>query len=159
MRRRTAQRRLVALGHQPWVPSEEQREMVKMYALNEVPHEKIARILECTLAELHYHFSRELNLGVEELLGWAAGRASWLASQNQDLGVAYRATMHLLQSRKKAWRIPKTEEPEEERQRPVARLTLAETEAEIERILARRAGRGATAGAAPAQGEEAEGED
>lgn len=160
MTRRARKRELMALGAPLYTPTEEQRRQVRMYLFNAVSEKRIAEILDISLDELRYHFRKELNIGTDELMAWSASNIVALAGQREDLGVALKANTLMLQSRKKVWRIPTSEVDEDTLKKPVDRLSLAETEAEIARILERRGGAGgASADPAPTQSSSDEGED
>lgn len=107
MREKRKRRELAALGHPPFKPTKEQREMVQVYQWNGVPHERIALLLGISYDELVYHFAAELELGEDQLLGFAASRIFYLAGQNADLGVSLRAAQHIAQAKSRRWRIPK----------------------------------------------------
>jgi hypothetical protein len=125
-------RMLVALGHEPFTPSDEMREMVRLFALNGLPHERIAAHFNLDLVELRWHFHRELELSTDEILAEAARNVLELASQRVDLGVALRANERLLTTRLSSWREPKEEASQLHKK--VDNMTLEEVEAEIERL-------------------------
>lgn len=133
-------RELVALGHtKPFKPTDEQRQMVKVYHFNGLGEDRIADLLGISHDELIYHFAAELEYGKDELLGFATGRMFFLAGQNMDLGVALRANQHILQANMKRWRIPKDgEDPGDRGQRRLSRMSLSEVEEELARLDERR---------------------
>lgn len=133
MRYRTLKRMLVALGKEPFTPTDEMRELVRLFALNGMPHERIASHLDLELIELRFHFRRELELSNDAILADAARNILELASQREDLGVAYRANEMILKTRLKVWREPKQAE-EAQLHKKVENMSLEEVEAEIERL-------------------------
>ncbi len=124
-------RELAALGHDPFDPSDEQRRLCRVLALNDTPHERIAHILEITLVQLQYFFARELDLSKDAILAIAAQNMLDLSNQRLDLGVALRANELVLKTRSKSWRIP-TDEAEQGK--PVERMNLAEVDDAIARL-------------------------
>jgi hypothetical protein len=126
---------LVALGHETWTPSDEQRARVRTLAYNRVPHERIARFLHCTVEELRFHFQHELELGEDEILALAAANIFRLANQQEDLGVALRANQMLLQTRHAGWREPKPT-AEDSAQKRISQMTTEELEALVEAATA-----------------------
>lgn len=140
MRKKRIRRELAALGHEPFQPTKEQREMVQVYQWNGVPHDRIAMLLGISLEELLYHFQAELDLGEDQLLGFAASRIFYLAGQNADLGVALRASQHIAQAKSRRWRIPK-EAPDDGSSsgtKRIGKMSLDEVEAELAEMDARR---------------------
>lgn len=144
MRKRRMMRELAALGHAPFTPSDEMRQMVKILVVNDTPHERIATILEISLIELQYHFAKELELAKDELLAISAARMIELARQKLDLGVAFRANELILKTRSKAWRIPAEEAVDG---KPIESMSLTEVDQAIERLERER--RNAAAAADP----------
>lgn len=135
MRRKTLRRQLVALGHEPFTPTDLQREMVRTMAFNRVPHERIARIMRLALEELLFHFQRELELGEEEILAQAAANLIRLANQDKDLKVALHANETILRARLAVWREPKAVEPQQTSEtKRISDMSLEEVEAELARL-------------------------
>lgn len=122
-----------------WTPPLEMRRKVLMYVFNGVPLERIAAILGITPRQLRQHFAHELDNGEEELLAWCASNVVHLAAQHENPSVALQANTQMLQARKKNWRVPKVEPPPKQDDKPVNRMTLAEVDAEIEKLNAKRA--------------------
>lgn len=152
MRKKRIRRELAALGHEPFTPTKEQRQMVQVYNWNGVPHERIAMLMGISLEELVYHFAAELELGDDQLLGFAASRIFYLAGQNADMGVALRASQHIAQAKSRRWRIPK-EAPDDgssSGQKRIGSMSLDEVEDELAEMEQRRRA------AASAPGEEGE---
>jgi hypothetical protein len=144
VRKRTRMRMLAALGKQPFEPTELQREYVRTLAFNDVPHERIAQILELDLIELQFHFQRELELSNDILSASAAKNMLDLAHQREDLGVAFRANELILRSRVKAWREPKQAEDKGEPMARISDMGLDEVERRIAELERRRARASAT---------------
>lgn len=143
---------LEAVTKARWKPSETHRELVRVHVLNGIPEHRIAASFGVSVDELRYHFSKELNFSREEVLAMAAHNMIRLANRDDDPATAFRANALLLQSRLKTWRVPTGDAPdatEQEALKAVGKMSLEEMDAEIGRILARRAGRGEAA-AAPA---------
>jgi hypothetical protein len=136
MRRCKLRRDLAALGLPKWTPSDETRDLVRVYAYNRTPHERIAHILGIELQELRIHFSKELGYGEEILLAWSAANVMKIASKvDSDPKAALSANMAMLQSRSRHWRIPTS--PEAESDVPVERMTLEQTERAIAELTER----------------------
>jgi AcrR family transcriptional regulator len=132
MRRRT----LVALGGRVFTPTDDQRRMVVAMQLNGSALEAMAAALKITTMELRYHFQRELDLGVDVVMAQAAQNIISLANQTEDKGVALRANQAILAPRAKPWREPPVEAQVSAGN--LDDLTLAEVEAQIERLERRR---------------------
>ena len=126
-------RMLVALGHDGFRPTDDQRQYVRVLALNRVPHERIARLLGITMIELQFSFSDELDLAEDEILAVAAANVLELAAQRTDLGVAYRANEMILKTRLAVWREPKQAEEQAGTKR-ISDMSLEEVEREIDRL-------------------------
>lgn len=139
-------RRMLVATEATFRPTEAQRRMVKMYAFNGADVPKIARALNLSEAQLLFYFADEMNHGKEEMLAWAADNVFKLAGMLEDEpATALKANQLILQSKLRTWRVPKTdEEPEDRRPKAIAKMTLAETEAEIDRLMEQR--KRATAG-------------
>jgi hypothetical protein len=114
------------------------RKRVLMYVFNGVPPERIAAILGITPRQLRQHFAYELDNGEEDLLAWCASNVVQLAAQQENPTVALQANSQMLQARKRNWRVPKGEPPPERPDKRISRMTLAEVEAEIEALNAKR---------------------
>ena len=143
---------LAALGKEPFEPSEEQREYVRVLAFNGVPHERIAAILGLDILEVQFHFQKELELSNDILAASCARNMLQLAHQREDLGVAFRANELVLKSRVKAWREPKQAEDPSEPMARISDMGLDEVErriAELERRRARASASEAEAGDPP----------
>lgn len=126
-------RMLVALGKEPFTPTAEMRELVRLHAFNGLPHERIAAHLGLELLELRFHFFKELELSNEAILADAARNILELASQRTDLGVAYRANEMILKTRLRVWREPKAAD-EGQLHKKIEHMNLEEVEAEIDRL-------------------------
>jgi hypothetical protein len=137
-------RELVALGHPAFEPSEEQRRLCRVLALNDTPHERIAHILEITLPQLQYFFARELDLSKDAILAIAAQNMLDLSNQRNDLGVALRANELVLKTRSRSWRVPSDEAQEG---KPVERMSLTEVDEAIARLERQRRDAAASADA------------
>lgn len=139
MKRKRARAELVALGHTPFEPTDEQRKQVRIHTFNGLSEERIAALLGITLEELVYHFASELEYSEDEIIGFCAERMVYLAGQNVDLGVSLRASQHVLQARSKRWRIPKDENAAlEGGQKRIGKMTLNEVEQELAKMDERR---------------------
>ena len=135
---------LAALGYPDFEATDEQRRMVRILAFNQTPEDRIAEALNIPVQVLRYVFRREMDYATDEVCAIAAQNILELAAQRKDLGVALRANELLVRTRLRCWR-----EPKESDDLPPARIegmTLAEVEAEIERI---RRGTAHAAGAGP----------
>lgn len=135
MRERTIRRTLLALGCEPFTPTEDQRELVRVLSFNGVERDRIAEILELRPIELAYHFRRELDLSEDYYLAQAASTVIELAKQRSDLGVALRASEAMLRARSSRWREPRAIDPGDEG-RPIETMSLIEVDhaiAELER--------------------------
>lgn len=148
------ERNLAALGYQPFVPTEEQRELCKVLAFNGVAHERIAEILEVAPLELVWHFRRELDLAEDYVLAKATSAMFALADQRNDLGVAFRANELMLRTRSARWREPKAVEATDSVRR-IEDMDLTQVEAAIAQLERRRRD---AAGAAEPQANAADGE-
>jgi hypothetical protein len=140
VRKKRIRKELAALGHEPFEPTDQLREMVKIYVWNGVDEKRIAQLLGIPYDVLVYHFAAELEYSEDQLLGFAASRMFWLASQNQDLGVALRANQHIVQARSRRWRIPKEspEDPGAGDQKRIGKMSLSEVEQELAELDKRR---------------------
>jgi hypothetical protein len=136
MRAKTLRRQLVALGYQPFTPTDEQRMQVRVLAFNGVPHERIALILELAPLELTYHFARELDLGEDVILAKAAATVMELSQQRNDLGVALRAAHAMLTARSARWREPKPQDAEQGK--PLELMSLSDVDRAIADLERRR---------------------
>jgi len=145
-------RELAALGCPPFAPTDEQRFQVRVLAFNGVPHERIAEILELRPIELTYHFRRELDLSEDVFLAQATAAIVELASQRNDLGIAFKANELMLRTRSPRWREPKVDVDSSPR---LEDMSLTQVEAEIAKLEQRRraAAEPADAEASPADGE------
>lgn len=130
-------RDLTVVPREPYRPSDEQRQQVRAFVFNGLSEERIAQLLGITVDELEYHFAGELEFTEDVWLGFAAERMMFLASQTDNLGVAYRATNKLLETRLKRWRVPKEDQPDSGKRR-IARMSLNEVEQELARMDKRR---------------------
>jgi hypothetical protein len=106
MRESTIRRTVAVLSGERYRPSEAHRELVVLLKMNDVPHQRIANALGINQITLEYWYAKELDFGVDALMAHAAKRIVWLSNQDQDLGVALRASQAMLQPRVKAWRDP-----------------------------------------------------
>lgn len=120
-------------------PSDQQREMVRLLVFNEVPEARIAEIVECSPAELTYHFHRELNLSRDQLVAFFTRNVFELANQRVDLGVALKANELALRSHSKPWREPKDTPAPPPVEARVETLSELEVDREIARLIERRA--------------------
>ena len=130
-------RDLTVVPSTPYTPSDEQRKQVRAFVFNGLSEERIAALLGITVDELEYHFPAELEFTEDVWLGFAAERMMFLASQNENLGVAYRATNQLLETRSKRWRVPKEDNPNDGR-RAINKMALSDVEQELARMDKRR---------------------
>lgn len=135
---KNGRRDLVLVPSTPWAPSEEQRKQVRAFVFNGLSEERIASILGITVDELEYHFAAELEFTEDIWGGFATERMMFLASQNENLGVAYRATRDILQTRQKRWRIPKDEPVMQGGARRIGKMSLNEVEQELAEMDKRR---------------------
>jgi hypothetical protein len=133
MRDKTLKRMLVALGHEPFTATDEHRRMVRLFLLNGMSEERIAKHLELSLIELRFHFRKELELSNEQIQAECAANMIALANQTVDLGVSYRANELILKTRLKVWREPKQVE-ESQLHKKIENMSLSELEAELERL-------------------------
>lgn len=147
-------RDLVLVTNNTWSPSEEQRKQVRAFVFNGLSEERIASILGISVDELEYHFPAELEFTEDLWGGFAAERMMFLASQNQDLGVAYRATKTILETRQKRWRVPKDEPVLQGGARRIGKMSLNEVEEELAAMDKRRR---AAASAPDTEGEDPSG--
>ena len=131
MRRKRIRRELTALGYRPFEPSEEQRRQVRILSFNNVPHERIATIMEIPLVILQYAFARDLDLATDSIVHTLTERMLELATQQRDPGVAFRATELVLKTRSKAWRIPTDVT---DHGKPVESMNLREVDEAIARL-------------------------
>lgn len=121
-----------------WAPPPDMRRKVLMYVFNGVPPERIAAILGITPRQLRQHFAHELDNGEEELLAWCASNVVQLAAQQENPSVALQANSQMLQARKKNWRVPRGETPPEQPDKRISRMSLAEVEAELDKLNAKK---------------------
>ena len=133
MRYRQAKRALVALGYEPFTPTDEQRHMVRIFTFNGMEPARIAMHLSITEVELKAHFWKELELSNEAFLGESASSMVELARQRHDLGVALRANEAILKTRLKIWREPK-QEAESLLHKKIDNMSLEEVQRELERV-------------------------
>ena len=126
----------VLSGHRPFEATEELRHTVGLLVFNGTPEARIAAGLGLTIDELRYYFADELGYSQDRLLARCTADMIELARQRQDLGVAFRANALMLQTRLKAWREPKPEDPVEPALDRVESLTLDEVERELARLQA-----------------------
>jgi len=153
MRKKTMRRQLIALGHAPFEPTEDMRQLCRILVLNDTPHDRIATILEISLVQLQYFFAKELDLAKDAIVAVATQRMLDLANQTNDPGVAFRANELVLKTRSKSWRIPSDEA---EQGKPVERMSLTEVDEAIARLERQRRDAAAAADAeAPAPDEQA----
>jgi hypothetical protein len=128
-------RELAALGCPPFAPTDEQRFQVRVLAFNGVPHERIAEIMELRPIELVYHFRRELDLSEDVFLAQATAAIVELATQRNDLGIAFKANELMLRTRSSRWREPKEAVDSAPR---LEDMSLTQVEAEIAKLEQRR---------------------
>jgi len=155
MREKRKRRELAVLqpDREPFKPTDEQREQVKIYKWNGLGEERIAALLGLTLDELRYHFAAEMEYSEDQLLGFAASRIFYLAGQNQDLGVALRASQHIAMAKSRRWRIPKEgpEDPGAGDHKRLSSMSLDDVEQELADMERRR---GAQVSTPPSEGED-----
>lgn len=152
MRSKTLKALAVANTGQPFRATDEQRAWVRALRFNNVPHERIAAVLNLDLRSLRYHFHRELELAEDEINAQAAINIMTLASMvDTQPAVALRANELIIKPRVAAWREPKAADAVAGQKR-IDQMTLAEVQEAIARERERLAQTAGEAGADP-QGE------
>jgi AcrR family transcriptional regulator len=140
MRHTTIRRNLIALGEQPFEPTDEQRATVRIMAFNERPLEDIAAQLDISVTALTWYFRNELRLSKDQVANMATRNLLALANQTEDLGIAYKVNELIARTRIPAWREPKETPAATNELAEVDHLTLTEVEARLARIERTRGG-------------------
>lgn len=135
MRRKRIRQELAALGYEDHIPTPESRNRVRMYVINKVDPETIARVLDITVGVLRYFYWRELSQTDIEAQARMAQNILELATQRSDLTVALRASEFFLKAHSPTWREPRAVDPSQHNvgQR-VERLTLEQVEQALARL-------------------------
>jgi hypothetical protein len=138
VRRKRIKQELAALGFskcEDHIPTDEYRNRVRMYVINKVEHEVIARVLDIPVGVLRYFYWRELSNTDVEAQARMAQNILELATQRNDLGVALRASEFFLKAHSSTWREPRPVDPDRQGEvLRVGRLTLEQVEQALARI-------------------------
>jgi hypothetical protein len=154
MRRRRIRQELAALGYEDHIPTDELRNRVRLYVINKVEHEVIARVLDISVGVLRYFYWRELSNTDVEAQARMAQNVLELATQRNDLGVALRASEFFLKAHSPTWREPRAVDPDRQGEvLRVGRLSLEQVEAALARLGATTVAAGAGDPDGPAEPE------
>ena len=135
MRRKRIKQELAALGYEDHIPTDEYRNRVRMYVINKVEHEVIARVLDIPVGVLRYFYWRELSNTDVEAQARMAQNILELATQRNDLGVALRASEFFLKAHSSTWREPRPVDPDRQGEvLRVGRLSLEQVEQALARL-------------------------
>jgi hypothetical protein len=94
--------------------------------------------MDISLDELRYWYWRELATTPDEMAAGAMRRLMELADQRRDPNVALRASKAILEVCSKPWRDAAAAIAASEQEARVAKLTLAQVEAELARLRAKK---------------------